>query len=114
MKPHMEIKNIVINSHKKPRIIELYCLDFSNGDVNKSRVAKVELAEGYKREWNSTIRLPTDKKAFGLEIITEEKERLQGLIIRDQNSSKNKVEIFNQQGEPVGNAVFAMKLMKKI
>jgi hypothetical protein len=41
MKPHREIKNIVINSHKKPRVIEIYCLDFDTGDLRKSRIAKI-------------------------------------------------------------------------
>lgn len=69
--------------------------------------------EGYRYNWPTSIRLPCEKKAYGLEVITSDKERLQGLIIKDTNS-KQVLEVFNKNGQRVGRANYTLKEIRKI
>jgi hypothetical protein len=112
--PHMEIKNIMIHSDKKPKAIELYSIDMDGSQLIKDKIASVQNADGYKYDWANAIRLPKEAKAYGLEIITADKERLQGLILKDSNHNKNSLEIYNRKGVKVGKANYMLKEIKKI
>ena len=39
----------------------------------KDKIATMQVGDGYKYEWMSSVRLPKEKKAFGIEIITTDK-----------------------------------------
>jgi len=58
--------------------------------------------------------LPKEQTTYGLDVITSDKERLQGLIIRDSNYLKNTMELFDKLGKNVGNVTFNLKEVKKV
>lgn len=74
----------------------------------------MSINKGYKKEWNRAIRLPKDSKAFGVEMYTHNRQKLQGLILKDGNYNKNCVELYNSQGKKVGNMIYNLKELKKI
>lgn len=61
----------------------------------------------------NSVRLPKDKKAYGIEILTADKEKLQGLIIKEGNT-KPTIEIFNRAGKKAGKINYSLKEVKKI
>lgn len=111
--PHMEIRNIIIHSDKKPRIIELFSIDMDGSQLIKDKIATLQ-AQGTKYEWSNAVRLPKEKKAYGIEITTEDKEKLQGLILKDANHTKSSLEIYNRKGFKVGKVNYSLKEIKKI
>lgn len=58
--------------------------------------------------------MPKEQTTYGLDVITSDKERLQGLIIRDSNYLKNTMELFDKLGKNVGNVTFNLKEVKKV
>ena len=110
--PHLELRNIIIHSEKKPRAIELFSIDMDGSQLVKDKIASMQ-AQGTRYEWSSAVRLPSDKKAYGIEITTEDKEKLQGLILKDHHA-KSSLEIYNKKGLKVGKVNYSLKEIKKI
>lgn len=111
--PHLEIRNIIIHSEKKPRAIELFSIDMDGSQLVKDKIAAMH-AQGTKYEWPNAVRLPREKKAYGIEITTEDKEKLQGLILKDAHHAKSSLEIYNRKGLKVGKVNYSLKEIKKI
>jgi hypothetical protein len=69
----MELKNIIINSDKKPTAIEVYGIEIDKNKLNTYKIANMSSHEGFKKEWNNIVRLPKETKAYGIEILTHNK-----------------------------------------
>ncbi len=68
----MELKNLLLLTDKLPQAVELYCIDLDGSQLLKQKVASMEV-EGHRYNWPNAVRLPKDKKAYGLEVITVDK-----------------------------------------
>lgn len=99
----------MINSDKQVNRIEIYDIEIDEKKINPIKIVDISINDGYKKEWNRAIRLPNDSKAFGVEIYTAYKQKLQGLIIKDSNYNKNCIELYNSQGKKVGNMTYSLK-----
>lgn len=97
---------------KLPQAVELYSIDLDGSQLLRHKIASMEV-EGHRYNWPNAVRLPKDKKAYGLEVITTDKERLQGIIIKDGNA-KHAVDIYNKSGQRVGRGSYTIKEIHKI
>jgi hypothetical protein len=70
--PHMELKNLLLLTDKLPQAVELYCIELDGSQLLKQKVASMEV-EGHRYSWPNAVRLPREKKAYGLEVVTADK-----------------------------------------
>ncbi len=52
-------------TNKLPQAVELYCIDLDGSQLLKQKVASMEV-EGHRYNWPNAVRLPKEKKAYGL------------------------------------------------
>lgn len=46
--PHLELRNMIIQSEKKPKSIEFYSIDMDGSQLFKDKIATMQVADGYK------------------------------------------------------------------
>ncbi len=46
--PHLQLRNMVIQSEKKPRSIEFYSIDMDGSQLFKDKIATMQVTDGYK------------------------------------------------------------------